>query len=246
MQQSTLKTKPQLSNRPLYLQIRDYFLGLIASGEWAADRLIESEADLATTLNVSVGTVRKALDTLEAEGLVSRRQGRGTTVNNQSSEELMVRYSNLRIGDGDRISGQVESFDCVLAVTNEIEMRHLQISARDMVFRSNRVRHYKGRRFMCETIAIPQRIMPNLTIEDFSNPRVAAFGARRHGMLIGKANEKVDISQASSEIAEILGIPIDTPLLRLDRIVLSIDGRPLEWRIAQCHLQGKYYMAEML
>ena len=32
----------------------------------------------------------------------------------------------------------------------------------------------------------------------------------------------------------------------LDRVVMGLDGRPIEWRMAYCHLVDKYYMAEMV
>ena len=56
MVQGALATKPRLLIKPLYLQVRDHFLELIASGEWEADRPIKSELDLASGLEVSVGT----------------------------------------------------------------------------------------------------------------------------------------------------------------------------------------------
>ena len=36
-----------------------------------------------------------------------------------------------------------------------------------------------------------------------------------------------------------------TPLLKLDRIVYAIDGRPIEWRVASCHLRDMHYMTEV-
>jgi hypothetical protein len=32
----------------------------------------------------------------------------------------------------------------------------------------------------------------------------------------------------------------------LNRLVLALDGRPIEWRLAWCHLADRYYMAEMV
>ncbi len=31
----------------------------------------------------------------------------------------------------------------------------------------------------------------------------------------------------------------------LDRVVLALDGCPIEWRMGWCHLADRYYMAEM-
>jgi GntR family transcriptional regulator len=39
-------------------------------------------------------------------------------------------------------------------------------------------------------------------------------------------------------------VPEGTPVLRLDRLVLAIDGRPVEWRVATCHLGEERYVVE--
>ena len=237
--------KPNLSMRPLYLQIRDHFVALIASGEWQAGRQIDSEAGLANTLGVSVGTVRKALDTLEAEGLVTRRQGRGTKVNDQTADDASVLYSNLRIGDGQRVSGTVASHVTELVDSNPTEQLHLKIGGGEKIFRCVRVRKFDETPFMHEQLTVPQRLMPDLKPEDFMDPRVTTLGARRNGILIGPAQERVSIELASAEVAEALGIAVGKPLLRLERTIFSITSKPLEWRVAVCDLHEKYYMADI-
>ncbi len=246
MLKSSIKTKPQFANRHLYEQIRDHFVELIASGEWQADRPIDSETDLADSLGCSVGTVRKALDTLEAEGLVTRKQGRGTFIADHSSEALSMRFSNLRIGNGQRVCGLVATCDVVVDVATVDERRWLGLGEQDRVFRATRIRELHGRRFMYETVVISQRQMPLLVEADFSNPRVAAIGARRHNMLAGKAEERVSIAAASGIVAEALGIKVGDPLLLLDRVMFCINGKRLEWRVALCSLHDKYYMADII
>ena len=59
----------------------------------------------------SPGTIRKALDLLESERLVTRRQGRGTFVNDQSSEELAVRFIKFRDPKGEPLVGDVKSVE---------------------------------------------------------------------------------------------------------------------------------------
>ena len=54
------------------------------SGEWKPGSAIPNESDLAREFGVSAGTMRKALDLMEGEHLLTRRQGRGTFVNDQS------------------------------------------------------------------------------------------------------------------------------------------------------------------
>src|SRR5882757_2484915 len=138
----------RFSNRPLYLQLRDALADRIASGEWKPTSAIPNESDLAREFGVSAGTMRKALDMMEAERLLTRRQGRGTFVNDQSSDELAARFSNIRGPDGQRMCGQVKSAEITEGPANAAECVRLRLHAEDRVLRIHRVRHHKGQVFL--------------------------------------------------------------------------------------------------
>lgn len=68
------------SGIPLYLQIRQQVLALIAERRLSAGDALPSEADLQDLFKVSRATIRHTLALLERDGLVERHQGRGTFV----------------------------------------------------------------------------------------------------------------------------------------------------------------------
>ena len=88
--------------QPLYQQIRDLLLERITSGEWSPGTYIPSEAALAASYNVSVGTLRKALNALVEENVVIRQQGKGTSVATHDADRALFRFFNLRRHDGER------------------------------------------------------------------------------------------------------------------------------------------------
>ena len=63
-----------------YEEIADWLLNRIEAGELQPGQRIDSEYRLCSSFGVSRQTVRHALSTLEAEGVVERRQGSGTYV----------------------------------------------------------------------------------------------------------------------------------------------------------------------
>lgn len=65
---------------PLYVQISEALTREMAAGHWVAGDRLPPEAQLAQSLGVAVGTLRKALAELEQRGLLERRQGSGTYV----------------------------------------------------------------------------------------------------------------------------------------------------------------------
>src|SRR6478609_12041377 len=135
-----LVSPSKFSTRPLYLQVRDALATRIAGGEWKPNAAIPNESDLAREFGVSPGTMRKALDLMEAERLLTRRQGHGTFVNDQSSDELAARFSNIRGPDGKRVCGLVKSAEIAEGPANEMECARLRLHPEDRVIRIHRVR----------------------------------------------------------------------------------------------------------
>lgn len=65
---------------PLWCQLADELRTEIRMGKLPSGRVMPSETTLTQMHGLARGTVRKAIDPLEEEGLVVRVQGRGTFV----------------------------------------------------------------------------------------------------------------------------------------------------------------------
>ena len=68
------------ANVPKYLALRDKILELIENGTWEAGAKLPTEADLAKQLPVSLGTIQKAYSILMNDGVIGRRRGLGSFV----------------------------------------------------------------------------------------------------------------------------------------------------------------------
>jgi GntR family transcriptional regulator len=68
------------SDIPLYSQLVSIIKRNISAGTLAVGALLPSETELCSAFNVSRSTVRQAIGELEGDGLVIRKQGRGTYV----------------------------------------------------------------------------------------------------------------------------------------------------------------------
>lgn len=69
---------------PLYLQVAEHMRSRVGTGEWSPQHPLPNEGELAQAYGVSVGTMRKALETLVHQKLLVRYQGRGTFVISKS------------------------------------------------------------------------------------------------------------------------------------------------------------------
>ena len=142
----------RFTTRAVYEQLRDILAARIATGEWKPGTAIPSEADLAREFGVSAGTTRKALKLLEAERLLTRRQGHGTIVNDPASGERALRYSNICTSDGERIVGAVKVLKVTEGPASEAERDRLQLRSEHRTCQIRRLRLFDGAPFMVEEI----------------------------------------------------------------------------------------------
>jgi GntR family transcriptional regulator of arabinose operon len=65
---------------PVYMRVADDLRAKLGGPNFEVGSFLPSEHDLVKAYNLSRGTIRKALDILAAEGLISRQTGRGTII----------------------------------------------------------------------------------------------------------------------------------------------------------------------
>jgi GntR family transcriptional regulator len=232
------------SRRALYLQVRDALAKRIATGEWRSGSAIPNGGDLAREIGVSSGTMRKALDLLEAQKLITRRPGRGTFVNDQASDEVACRFIRLRAADGESLSGEVTSQTITEGSADELECSRLGLGAGDGVYRIRRVRRHKGRNFLVADITLPSALYPRLAGQSDIPHRVGAL-APWNGMLLGKAQERVSIRESPADVSHLLGVAAGTPVMFLDCVLFLLETQlPAAWRVGHVHMPNAYYRAE--
>jgi GntR family transcriptional regulator len=232
-----------LASRPLYLQVRDALVQRITAEEWKPGVSLPNEGDLARELGISPGTVRKALDLLESERLVTRRQGRGTFVNDPASQEEAIRYSHFHSSDGQRVGGVINVTAIEQKPSSDAERERLQLELNAQVYRIDKVRSHGDHVFMVEQVAMPAALFPDLQAREVPTYCAAVIG-KAYGVLLGKSTERVSMSRASKSASEALNIPEGSPVMFFDRVILTLEGRPAEWRRAECLLKDLHYRAD--
>lgn len=233
----------RLAARPLYLQVRDVLVQRIVVGQWKPGGSLPNETILAQQLGISIGTVRKALDLMENERIVTRRQGRGTFVNDYTSE-VMFPYSTFHNMEGQRISGQKRAKSISRVPASPEEASRLSIPRGEELIKVDRIREHVGKIYMTETCLLPARYFKRLP-ENFGSYRLSAL-AQLNGILVSHADERVAVALATAEDAADLDVAESTPLLHLDRIIYSDHEDPLEWRVARCYMRHERYLVRFI
>ncbi|HEX2841685.1 GntR family transcriptional regulator [Hyphomicrobium sp.] len=230
----------RLEARPLYLQVRDLLVKKIVNGHWKPGSSLPNEIQLAQQHGISIGTVRKALDLMEADRIVTRRQGRGTFVNDYAAVETAFPFSMFHNVEGQRISGRKIARSIVRVRASAEEAGRLRLNIGDEIIRVERVREHQEQVFMSEVCLLPAKLYTRFP-DEFGAYRLSAL-AQLNAILVGRADERVEIVLANERSARDLGIAEGTPVLRLDRVIFSDRDEVLEWRIAHCFMRHEHYV----
>ena len=229
------------SDRPLYMQARDELERRLVDGRWPPGMLLPSEHKLAAQLGVSQGTIRKALDGLVNDGLLLRRQGRGTFVSSQEEGHFLFKFFRMRGDNGERDLPSSVIHGCALAAADATTARILHIGPRSRIWLIERLRSISNRPAILERIMLPAAKFPDLNRYEPLPNNIYAFFASRFGVTIRRATEEVKAVTATQEDCDRLHCPASSALLRIDRTAIAVDGTPVERRISLCRTDDLHY-----
>jgi GntR family transcriptional regulator len=230
-------------DRPLYAQVRERLIERIRSGEWKPGQLIANEFEIAAEFGVSQGTARKAIGDLAAEGLVVRRQGRGTFVVEHTPAHVLFRFFNLFDEAGSAVIPDSRDVKSILAPASGEECRALGLDNGAQVIRITRTRTRDGAPLMSETIALPEALFPGLAEQAEMPNTLYDLFQKAYGVLVTRTDDRLSAIAADAETAGVLDVAPGAPLLRIDRIAYGLDHTPIEWRVSLCHLADAHYLA---
>ncbi len=231
--------------RPLYQQVRELFLSRISSGAWRPAESLPSEQSLAAELGVSQGTVRKALDSLAADNLVERRQGKGTFVSQHTQESAKFRFFKLYHSTGEHALPMCKDAKAKRRRATANERAILNLASRADVFSIERTRFINDKPTLRELIAVPAALFPNLDLHQPIPNTLYTLYQSEYGVSIVGAIEKLRAVEANKEDARALKKSPGAPVLEVERIALDLDNRPVELRLSRFCTEGMHYLVEL-
>jgi GntR family transcriptional regulator len=230
---------------PLYQQIKDLLMRSLTLGEWKAGEALPAEPELAQRFKVSQGTVRKALDALTADGLLVRRQGKGTFVATHTEEKTsLFRFLRIRRNDEQEVHPISRLLDVRRGKAGAEAARLLVLKPGDPVFVLRRVLDYDGVPTVLDEITLPAARFRGLTrarVEAYRGSMYSFFETE-FGVRMLKADEKIRALAADPASAAILAVEPGTPLLAVDRVTRTWGDCPVEWRRGLCTTAQHHYL----
>jgi GntR family transcriptional regulator len=213
---------------PLYHQLKEIFIEKIENGEWRPGEIIPPENQLCEQYGVSRGPLRQALDILERDGLLIRKQGKGTTVlppKIESGLKGFYSFTNLIEQKGMRASSQLISFDTVPAEGSAT--RYLEIPPQEPLYKIRRLRLANGEPLILELIFIPTKICSSLTAEELVSKPLYNILSNCYSIPLLSAKQFFEPVVTDEYEAQKLGVPNGAPALLIQNITYSSDNRPV-------------------
>ncbi len=216
-------THPGSDFTPLYVHINRYLRALILDGELQLGQAIPSEAELVARFGTTRGTVRKAVDLLENEGLVRRAHGKGTFV---QLRPLQHNIWNLS-GFTDSLRGRAEK-----AVASVVSTRRVALDGRDYleVVRLRGVESDGERRYLSlDTSWLPMDLFPGIEKADLENRSLYALLRSQYATHPRRTSVTITTEVPTSAVRELLDEPPEqAALLKAEGSAFDQDGREIE------------------
>jgi len=230
------------SHTPLYIQIEQLIRQEIQNPEYKKGKKLPNEVDLAKQLGVSRSTMRQAINKLVYDGLLIRKKGVGTIVNNIVSTYKSGNWMSFS-QEMKAMGIEVKNYEMFIGWVKPTEeiCNFFNISEDTKVLKLERLRGNPEIPFVYFISYFNPRI--GLTgDEDFSRPLYDIL--EDYNIIVKLSKEEISSKAADRTLSEKLEITLGDPLLKRKRFVFDPGGRPVEWNVGYYRSDSFVYTIE--
>lgn len=213
---------------PLYIQLKEKLLEDIKKN-YKANDIIPPEGKLEEEYQVSRITVRKAIEELEKENVVVKRQGKGTFVKEQTVlyDANMIGSLTQRLLKQKRIlTTKSKSFEVI--GPNEEHFVKEMLNDASILLCMKRTRLLEGTPFALMINYFDVNVVPELD-KKFDLESLYDFIKKEYDLELYSSDETVEAVAADEFQAKELDIEVGSPLLSLKRLSYDKEGNPIEF-----------------
>jgi GntR family transcriptional regulator len=198
---------------------------------------LPGEVALMQQFGVARVTVRRALEQLASEGLISREPGRGTralapgvsTTGNLNeggqSAKLTGLLENL-VSMGLKTSVKVLDVEQVMASSSVANA--LQLNVGDPVQKAVRVRSTSEGPLSHITTYVPASIASTFGRNELALKPILVL-LEESGVKVGRAHQTISARLADAQVAKHLDVSVGSALLAVHRLIYDDQDRPIQW-----------------
>lgn len=231
---------------PLYEQVKNQLLEQIQQGKYVALSQLPSEYELSDLFKVSRITVRQALNKLVQEGMIFKVHGKGTFVSKPKAYQNISQlqgFAEAMASTGHQIINKVISVrfvDASLKVAAK-----LKLPVKSQVCEVKRVRLLNDEPVSFELTYITPDLGQQLLDHqiDFTTTDIFKFFEQNLNVGLAYADLTIDAITADEELAKLLAIKVNTPILRVERLTHDTDQRPIDYEYL--YFSGEHFQYQL-
>jgi GntR family transcriptional regulator len=219
---------------PLHVQLSQIIKNMIISKELVEGTYLMPERELCKLQNISRMTVNKAILSLVNEGLLERKQGKGTFVAYKKQKhkfQNLKGFTEVMNEKGLSVKNKILSFE--LKTQNENVREKLNIEdENELIFKIKRLRIIEDEPFALETVYVPQKMCFDLNEKLVEENSLYTLFRERYNYKTKKAVQTIDPTKLNKSDANILKQKVNSLALKFDRVVYTQDNEILEYTIS--------------
>ncbi|AIR06862.1 GntR family transcriptional regulator [Cedecea neteri] len=227
-------------NVPLYLKFVETVKNAVRSGQLPQGNILPGERDLSQLTGVSRITVRKAMQALEDEGVVTRSRGYGTQIN--ATLEYSLKEARgfsqqvvLRGKKPDTLWVNKRVVKCPADVAEQ-----LAIPAESEVFLLKRIRYVDE-----DAVSIEESYVPAGLIADPDEIGVSLYDYfRSQNIIPQRTRSRVSARMPDSEFQTHIKLETPVPVLVIKQVAFDPQNRPIEYSISHCRSDLYVFVCE--
>jgi GntR family transcriptional regulator len=214
---------------PLYYQLENILRSKIEGGEVLPNQKLPTEQELSKEYKISRATVRQALAALVSEGLLYRKQGKGTFVTEKATQTKSIKLTGFTedlFSEGHQAEVKILEIKAVQAPERVATV--LRIPAGENVVRFKRVRAVDGAPFSYVINYLMPNVGERIGERDLQHHTMLHLLEDKIGISLGTIRHAVESAKADVEVASLLGVSVFEPILYMETAVYSAEGQPVE------------------
>ncbi len=234
------------SRQPIWNQIRDYIIGCLGKGVWEAGDMLPSEKELSVALGVASGTVRRALDSLVEDGILSRIQGRGTFVKSFKSHGYTNPFHRFFFDKTNSIvpfEMRVVRYETVPVTHAVVPARILNLAYDQTLIHALRVFSWEGRDVGISELWLDSRRFSKMTKANLANRSSSLYSYYESelGVSVVSVSDTIKAKIFDETLASLGNFKVGALYLELTRIGRTFEDVPVEYRLSYC-LSDDFHM----
>jgi len=231
-------SKSKFLYQEIYLDLRTKIL----NKELVPGERLRSENELKDKYHVSRDTIRKAMELLKKEGLITRKPSIGTVV---SVSKMEYEPSGFHESFSERMkrlgltpTSEILSIEILSELDSHIE-NELQLKPGEKTYKISRIRKANDHPMALEIAYIPVKFCPQLHTKLSDNTSLYDLYENYYHISMGRIDLRLEAETGDSKLLKVLKMHQSTAILKISSLMHLKSGEPFYYVISY-HVGSEY------